>query len=162
MKVVSGEIMQVMDRRAIEEYGVSGLTLMENAGRGCAEAIIAEFGSGRGEKAVVVAGKGNNGGDGYVIARLLRERGWQVATFVLAERDEIVGDARTNLDLLNDAAVVFCPEEGGLGHYVSVFREATVIVDALLGTGLKSEVRGNYADAIDMTKSGARMPMPSI
>lgn len=156
MKVVSGEIMQMMDRRAIEEYDVSGLTLMENAGRGCAEAIIAEFGSGRGKKAVVVAGKGNNGGDGYVIARLLRERGWQVATLVLAGRHEIVGDARVNLDLLNDAAVVFCPEEGKLGRYVSVFREAAVIVDALLGTGLKSEVRGTYADAVEMINSAGK------
>jgi ADP-dependent NAD(P)H-hydrate dehydratase / NAD(P)H-hydrate epimerase len=161
MKVVSGEVMQMMDRRAIEEHGVSGLTLMENAGRGCVEAIVAEFGCGRGEKAVVVAGKGNNGGDGYVIARLLRERGWQVATFVLAERDEIVGDARVNLDLLMDAAVVFCPEEWALGRYVSVFREAAVIVDALLGTGLKSEVRGAYADAIGMI-NGAGKPVVAV
>lgn len=148
MKVVSGETMQEMDRRAIEEFGVSGLTLMENAGRGCAEAIIAEYGAGREERAVVVAGKGNNGGDGYVIARLLRERGWQVATFILARRDDIMGDARTNLDLLTDGAVVFCPEQGELDRYSSVFRDATVVVDALLGTGLKSEVRGGYADAI--------------
>ncbi|HEY6874419.1 MAG TPA: NAD(P)H-hydrate dehydratase [Geobacteraceae bacterium] len=150
MKVVSGETMQWMDRRAIEEFGVSGLTLMENAGRGCAEAIIGAYGTGHGERAVIVAGKGNNGGDGYVIARLLRERGWHVATFVLARRDDIVGDARTNLDHLSDSAVVFCPEQGELDRYTSVFRDATVVVDALLGTGLKSEVRDGYADAIHL------------
>ncbi|MCM2356656.1 MAG: NAD(P)H-hydrate dehydratase [Geobacteraceae bacterium] len=161
MKVVSGEIMQSMDRRAIEEFGVSGLTLMENAGRGCAEAIIAGYGSGAGQRAVVVAGKGNNGGDGYVIARLLRERGWQVATFVLARREDIAGDARANLDRLQDGVVVFCPEPRQLGRYVAAFRDATVIVDALLGTGLKSEVRGIYADAIELI-NGAGKPVVAV
>ncbi len=113
MKVVTGKTMQRLDRRAIEEFGVSGLTLMENAGRGCAEAIIAEFGAGPSLRAVIVAGKGNNGGDGYVIARLLKEQGWHVVTFVLAPHDEIRGDARTNLDLLSDTPVLFCPEQGG-------------------------------------------------
>jgi NAD(P)H-hydrate epimerase len=156
MKVVSGETMRMMDRRAIDEFGVSGVTLMENAGRGCAEAIIAEYGAGKGERAVIVAGKGNNGGDGYVIARLLRERGWQVVTFVLARRDEIVGDARINLDLLPDGAVVFCPEQGELDRYATVFQEATVVVDALLGTGLKTEVKDSYADAICLINAAGK------
>lgn len=161
MKVVTGETMQCLDRRAIAEFGVNGLTLMENAGRGCAEAIVAEFGEGRGRRAVVVAGKGNNGGDGYVIARLLREYGWQVAIFVLARREEIGGDARSNLDLLGEMTVVFCPEEGMLGHYGASLREATVIVDALLGTGLKSEVRGALAQAIELINAAGR-PVVSV
>lgn len=160
MKVVTGEIMQGMDRRAAEEFGVSGLTLMENAGRGCVDSISGRFG-GEERRAVIVAGKGNNGGDGYVIARLLRERGWQVATFVLARRDDIVGDARANLDRLQHAAVVFCPEQGELGRYSAVFRDATVIVDALLGTGLKSGVRGLYADAIELI-NGAGRPVVAV
>ena len=159
MKIVSGEVMQMMDRRTIEEYGISGLTLMENAGRRCAEAIIKEFG--QMANAVVVAGKGNNGGDGYVMARLLRGQGWHVTTFVLAEKDQIAGDARTNLDLLHDAAVVFCPDEGHLGRYVSAFREADVIIDALFGTGLKSPVRGTYAEAVDMI-NGAGKPVVAV
>jgi NAD(P)H-hydrate epimerase len=150
MKVVTGKTMRHLDRRAIEEFGVSGLTLMENAGRGCAEAIIAEFGAGPLLRAVIVAGKGNNGGDGYVIARLLKEQGWHVVTFILAPHDEISGDARTNLDLLADTPVFFCPEQGGLDRYASTLREATVIVDALLGTGLSSEVQGAYAEAIGL------------
>ena len=76
MRVVTAQTMQEIDKRAIEEFGIPGRTLMENAGRACAEEIIAEFGpSGR---AVVMAGKGNNGGDGYVIARLLGQQGWAV------------------------------------------------------------------------------------
>ncbi len=156
MKVVTGETMQRIDRRAIEEFGVSGLALMENAGRGCADTINAEFGAGPERRAVIVAGKGNNGGDGYVIARLLKERGWQVATFVLATQEEIRGDARTNLDRLSDIPVLFCPGQGGLDRYGSALRDATVIVDALLGTGLSSEVRGSYAEAIGMINSAGK------
>ncbi|MGA2152677.1 MAG: NAD(P)H-hydrate dehydratase [Geobacteraceae bacterium] len=156
MKVVTGETMQRIDRRAIEEFSVSGLALMENAGRGCADTINAEFGAGPERRAVIVAGKGNNGGDGYVIARLLKERGWQVATFVLATQEEIRGDARTNLDRLSDTPVLFCPGQGGLDRYGSALRDATVIVDALLGTGLSSEVRDSYAEAIGMINSAGK------
>jgi NAD(P)H-hydrate epimerase len=156
MKVVTGETMQCLDRRAIGEFGVSGLTLMENAGRGCAEAIIAEFGAGPMLRAVIVAGKGNNGGDGYVIARLLKEHGWHVVTFILAPHDEIRGDARTNLDLLSETPVLFCQEQGGLDRYASTLREATVIVDALLGTGLSSKVEGTYAEAIGLINNAGK------
>jgi NAD(P)H-hydrate epimerase len=156
MKVVTGKSMQLLDRRAIGEFGVSGLTLMENAGRGCAEAIITEYGAGPMLRAVIVAGKGNNGGDGYVIARILKEHGWHVVTFVLAPHDDIRGDARTNLDLLSDSPVLFCPEQGGLARYASTLREATVIVDALLGTGLSSAVEGIYAEAIGLINNSGK------
>jgi len=150
MKVVTGETMQCLDRRAIEEFGIPGLNLMENAGRGCAEAISARFGGEPGPRAVIVSGKGNNGGDGFVIARLLRECGWQVEIFVLARREEIKGDARTNLDRLSEMPITFCTEEGSLECCGPALREATVIVDALLGTGLKSAVAGLYAGMIGM------------
>jgi ADP-dependent NAD(P)H-hydrate dehydratase / NAD(P)H-hydrate epimerase len=156
MKVVTGAVMQEIDRRSIDEFGVAGLTLMENAGCGCADAIMASYGNSEPRRAVVVAGKGNNGGDGFVIARLLHGQGWRVATFVLAREEEIGGDARINLQRLGDGAVTFCPEEGMLGHYVAVLREADVIVDALLGTGLKSEVGGSYAEAIALLNESGR------
>jgi NAD(P)H-hydrate epimerase len=156
MKAVTGKTMQSLDRQAIEEFDISGLTLMENAGRGCAEAIIAEFGAGPMLRAVIVSGKGNNGGDGYVIARLLKNQGWHVVTFILARHDEIRGDARTNLDLLADTPVLFCPEQGGLDRYASTLKEATVIVDALLGTGLSSKVKGAYAEAIGLINNAGK------
>jgi hydroxyethylthiazole kinase-like uncharacterized protein yjeF len=99
MRVIAAEAMQEADRRTITELGIPGRTLMENAGRGSASLIHERYGNGLCREAVVVAGKGNNGGDGYVIARLLAELGWQVLTLVLARREEIGGDARTNLDL---------------------------------------------------------------
>jgi hydroxyethylthiazole kinase-like uncharacterized protein yjeF len=156
MKIVSGETMRQMETRAMEESGIPSLTLMENAGKGCAEAIVARYGACPDPWAVIFAGKGNNGGDGYVIARLLRERGWHVAMFVLAHRDEIRGDARANLDRLAGMPLVFCPERGGAECCSPALKEATVIVDALLGTGLKSEVAGLYAEMIGMINNSGK------
>lgn len=156
MKVITGETMQAIDRRAISEFGMPGLTLMENAGKGCVEEIVAAYGGATGCKAAVVAGKGNNGGDGYVIARLLREQGWQVAVLILARQDEIGGDARTNLDRLDEATLAFCPEPEILDRYSQLLKEADVIVDAMLGTGLKNEVRGIYAKAAALVNDAGR------
>ena len=161
MKVVSGVTMQRMDRRAIDEFGVPGLTLMENAGRGCTEAIIDVFGAQPQRSAVVVAGKGNNGGDGYVIARLLHEQGWDVHTIILANRDDIVGDALVNLLRLDPGTVSFSPPPAGLGPYRQELGSMAVIIDALFGTGLASEVRGAYADAIELI-NGAGTPVVSV
>ncbi|MBI1920543.1 MAG: NAD(P)H-hydrate dehydratase [Geobacter sp.] len=149
MKIFTGEMMQRIDRRAMEEFGVPGLALMEKAGQGCVDEILARFGQGGDRLAAIVAGKGNNGGDGFVIARLLRKAGWDVRVLVLARREEITGDAKANLDRLDGSDLVFCdPEKGLKPHAGELGKGATVIVDALLGTGLRSEVRGKYAEAI--------------
>lgn len=161
MKVVTGETMQLMDRRAIEEFGIPGIHLMENAGRGCARAICERFGPAAGRMALIVAGKGNNGGDGYVIARLLRENGWEVQTVVLAARHEIAGDALINLERLDPATVSFSPPPAGLAPYGHHLERAAVIVDALFGTGLRSEVRGGLAEAIELL-NGAGKPVVAV
>lgn len=156
MKVVSGKTMQEIDRRAIKEFGIAGLTLMESAGRGCADAIIDAYGNSPVRTAVVFAGKGNNGGDGYVIHRLLSERGWEVTSVVLATRDEISGDAAVNLDRLPESEVCYCRDSCLLATLAQVVSCATVIVDALFGTGLGSEVSGLYAEAIEMINASGR------
>src|SRR6185369_8254760 len=117
--------------------------LMENAGRHCVEQIIAEFGESK--RAVILAGKGNNGGDGYVIARLLNQKGWSVKVFILAEQEQISGDAAANMEKLPASMLSFCPHEGQLPalHRAEIF-QADVIVDAMLGTGLRSDVNGVY------------------
>ncbi len=149
MKVVTAHTMQELDRRAINEYGVPGRELMENAGRACAAQIVAACADCRDKQAVILAGKGNNGGDGYVIARHLLDQGWQVGVIVLARRREITGDALTNLVLLPDAVLSFCPTEGELAtKYRDELQRATVVVDALLGTGLKDDLRGLYREAV--------------
>lgn len=160
MRVVTAHTMQEIDRRAIEEFGIAGHVLMEKAGRCCVDEITAEFGmQGR---AVVVAGKGNNGGDGYVIARLLMQKGWSVKVFILADRDSIGGDAALNLEKLSPANINYCPHEGQLPalHLEELF-QADVIVDAMLGTGLRSDISGVYRETIDLLNASGR-PIVSV
>src|SRR5687767_11582823 len=93
--ILTREQMRAYDARAIDVCAVPGLVLMENAGRGAAE-TIAE----RGGPVAVVCGRGNNGGDGFVVARHLLARGIETEVLVIGERDKVKGDARTNLDAL--------------------------------------------------------------
>lgn len=155
MRVVTAHTMQDIDRAAIEQFGISGLELMEKAGSGCVEEIVAEFGlNGR---AVIISGKGNNGGDGYVIARHLSRKGWDVRVIVLADHDQIGGDAAVNLEKLPGEMINFCTQEGQLAaiHMENIFH-ADVIVDAMLGTGLRSDVGGIYLEAIDLVNASGR------
>lgn len=161
MKVVTAEIMRLLELRTMDQFGVTGLSLMEKAGRGCAEAIIERFGQLPNHRAVILAGKGNNGGDGFVIARLLGEQGWRVTALVLARPDEIRGDARSNLDLLRDIPVIFINAEEQLASHEGEVNGATVIIDALFGTGLRSPVGGVFAEAVRMVNSTGR-PVVSV
>jgi NAD(P)H-hydrate epimerase len=155
MRVVTVQTMQEIDRQAITGYGIPGLLLMENAGRSCVEEIVAEFGpSGR---CVVMAGKGNNGGDGYVIARLLGAKGWSVKVIILADREQISGDAATNLEMLPGSVINYCTGEGRLSaRHREDLLQADVIVDALLGTGLQSSISGIYREAIELINTSGR------
>ncbi len=147
--------MQEMDCRAITEGGITGLQLMENAGRCCVDAIVAEFGDCR--RCVVLAGKGNNGGDGYVIARLLGSKGWRVKVIILADREQIGGDAAINREMLLDSVIHYCTGEGQLSaQHGKDILQADVIVDALLGTGLRSNVTGIYREAIELMNASGR------
>ncbi len=160
MRVVTAHTMQEIDKQAIKDYGIPGLQLMERAGRSCVEEIIAEFGlNGR---CVVMAGKGNNGGDGHVIARLLSQKGWNVKVIILADREQVVGDAAINLEKLPGSIINYCTHEGQLPaiHMDEIF-QADVIVDALLGTGLRSNVSGIYLEAIDLMNASGR-PVVSV
>ncbi|MFH1029334.1 MAG: NAD(P)H-hydrate epimerase, partial [Pseudomonadota bacterium] len=162
MRVVTAHTMQEIDKQTINEFGIPGLTLMENAGRCCVEEIIAEFGLKGNNRAVILAGKGNNGGDGYVIARMLNQKGWSVKVFILAEREQISGDAAANLDKLSSNMINYCPHEGQLPalHMEEIF-QADVIVDAMLGTGLRSDIAGIYLEAIQLVNASGR-PVLSV
>lgn len=130
--------MRETDRWAIEERGVPSLELMERAGSGLARLV--EDVAPEGGPVVVVCGKGNNGGDGFVAARLLRERGRDVRVLATAGADEYRGDARANLDALPGAP----PEPFSAG----ALEGAAVVVDALLGTGFSGEPREPVLGAI--------------
>jgi ADP-dependent NAD(P)H-hydrate dehydratase / NAD(P)H-hydrate epimerase len=127
--------MRATDAWAIEERGIPGLELMERAGRGLADAVTAMAPGG---PVAVVCGKGNNGGDGYVAARLLRETGLQVRTLAVAPLDELRGDARASAERVEDVEP-FDPKR---------LEGCAVAIDALLGTGFSGTPHGAVADAI--------------
>lgn len=153
MKLVTAETMQKAERLTMDSYPIPGQVLMEIAGRACADHIDKEYGPGTGKSLVVVAGKGNNGGDGYVIARCLKRRGWAVSVFVIGEQDSIGGDAGINLSLLDPSVVHFCPGQGGLTSFHADFQSASVIVDALFGIGLTKEIGGAHAEAVELVNN---------
>lgn len=155
MNLLTATQMRELDRIAIEEWLVPGLVLMENAGRATTDYLEENFYDFYPGPVTVFAGKGNNGGDGYVIARHLMNRGWDVAIVVLAEVGEISGDARVNLDILikSSADIKFLSNAAGIDGQLEQFRQTGLVVDALLGTGLSSEVSGLYARVIDWINS---------
>lgn len=155
MRAITSEVMQQLDRRTIEEYGISGLELMEKAGSNCAEIIKSRYGMLPGCAVVIFAGKGNNGGDGYVIARLLHASGWKVTVLLYGERDAVQGDAAVNLERLQPGVSLLIATDIGRAGVMEALNGAALLVDALLGTGLKNDVAGIYAEAIDiMNASG--------
>ncbi len=151
MKVLTAAQMQAVDRRTIDEIGIPGVVLMENAGRGVAEAIIERFSPVGSHRALILAGKGNNGGDGYVIARHLLNKGWDVKTLVLAEREAIKGDAALNLKALENCGgqIDFIAEKETLKTSLAAVGKLTVLIDALFGTGLTKAAHGLYLQAIE-------------
>jgi ADP-dependent NAD(P)H-hydrate dehydratase / NAD(P)H-hydrate epimerase len=163
------ETMRGIDRWAIEDRGVSGLDLMERAGAGVARSVECLAPDG---PVTVVCGKGNNGGDGLVVARLLREAGRQVTVVCVTPPAELSGDARANLDRLPGVPPVRLSGEAWAegGHEpgeppsvagTEVFAAAVVVVDALLGTGFQGEPHGAVAEAIDAVNR-AGTPVVSV
>jgi NAD(P)H-hydrate epimerase len=158
--------MRSIDRWAIEQRGVSALDLMERAGTGVARAAERLAG---GRSVGVVCGKGNNGGDGLVAARLLREAGHRVTVVCIAPPDEFTGDARVNLERLpGEAPVRLSGEPWGAqageraaGASASALDGAEVLVDALLGTGFQGEPRGAAGEAIELINALGR-PVVSV
>ncbi|HEX2015922.1 MAG TPA: NAD(P)H-hydrate dehydratase [Solirubrobacteraceae bacterium] len=129
--------MAAIDRWAIEEQGIPSLNLMERAGAGVAGVVDELVGEG---PVAVVCGKGNNGGDGLVVSRLLAGEGREVRTLLAADPDELRGDARVNLERLGSSTVRPFGADSLAG--------AAVVVDALLGTGSEGEPHGPVAEAI--------------
>jgi hydroxyethylthiazole kinase-like uncharacterized protein yjeF len=145
-RLVTSEEMRAMDRMAIDRAGIPGLILMENAGISvakAAEAMLCETG---GRRVLVCCGKGNNGGDGMVAARHLVRKGIDVRMTVFADRDDVKGDALSQLYILEGLGlpVQFIPNRKGLKK----LDPGDLIIDGLLGTGISGEITGFYADII--------------
>jgi NAD(P)H-hydrate epimerase len=151
--LATAEEMRRADRRATEQYGVPSLLLMENAGRGAVDALERVLGPVGGRRIAVVCGKGNNGGDGFVVARHLLGRGARVSAWLVGRAGDVQGDARVNLEALRRAgeSVTEAPDTGGSAadRLRAELGAADVIVDALLGTGVRGPATGAIAAAIE-------------
>jgi len=151
MKVLTSKEMREIDRKTIEEIGIPGPVLMENAGIRITGAILKRFPRITEEKVVIVAGKGNNGGDGFVVARHLFNRGARPNVLLLASKQELKGDAALNLGIAEKIGVEIAEVtkiEEWKKHRIGLFH-ASVIVDAIFGTGLLKPAEGLYATAIE-------------
>jgi len=142
MKLVTRDIVREIDRRTIEDYGIPGLILMENAGRTTAEVIMVEFPEA--QRIAVFTGSGNNAGDGFVIARQLISAGLEVTTYLAGNPRKLAGDALTNYNALKKTGADLKRLDKGFGAYAP----SDLVVDALFGTGLDRPVRGFLKEVI--------------
>ena len=152
IKLLTAVRMRALDERAIHEIGIPGVVLMEQAGRGAVR-IIEEAGwlNNRDDEILLFAGKGNNGGDAFVVARVLLLAGFRrVKVALTASVDAIGGDAKVNLDafIRLGGQVAELPDEVAWQELKPTLKTQKLLVDGLLGTGLNSDVRGLYAEII--------------
>ncbi len=141
------------DQRAINELGIPGIVLMENVGRSCAELIKDKLADVENPKVCIFCGTGNNGGDGYVIARHLLNDGFNVDVAICGNRGKIKGDAKTNLDILeqiSQPAKLLDPKDTDIPKHIEAFAHNTdMVVDSLFGTGLNGQLRDEYIKLIE-------------
>jgi len=151
--VMTREQVRAVDAWAINTLGIPGVVLMENAGRGCAELIEEKLKDVAAPKVCIFCGTGNNGGDGYVIARQLSNSGFEVTVVVCGDRCKIKGDAKINLDILErmgQPIESLNPAQGDTAAQVADFAAgADMLVDSLFGTGLSGQIRGDYRRLIE-------------
>ncbi len=159
MEVLSGEQMRNVDRRAIDGMGIASLLLMESAGRGVAEALCRDFPEDLARGILILCGKGNNGGDGLVVARHLARSGFSPRVLLFASASELKGDAAVNLRaaLASGVPVEEIPDPARWERLRPEVRlRGAIAVDALLGTGVRGGARGLLAQVIgDLNESGA-------
>ena len=150
-RVVTAAEMRALDRAAIDDIGIPALLLMDTAGRAVADAAVRMLGPVRGHVAVV-CGPGNNGGDGFVAARVLRDRGFDAVVYLAAARDAVRGDAGAHLELFERAGgavePIATPDElAGIDTRVI---DAVLVIDALFGVGLARPIAGHLAEVVAM------------
>ena len=152
IKIVSTAQMREIDRAAIEQYGMPELVLMENAGIQamlCLERLLGPLGR---RRFGIFCGRGNNGGDGFVLARQLHVRGCGTAVYLLAPRAGLKGSAKTNMEAYAamGGCILECADESGLLKHKTAIRHADALVDAILGTGLGGGLEGTYKAAVEI------------
>jgi ADP-dependent NAD(P)H-hydrate dehydratase / NAD(P)H-hydrate epimerase len=160
LPVFTAAEMRALDARAITQLQIPGPGLMEAAGAGAAEVIARELGPLRARRVLVLCGKGNNGGDGFVVARRLKARGAIVRVVLVGRRSDVSGDAALALGRWR-GRVEEIVAEAALAALARALAQAHVVVDALLGTGLTGPARGLMAQAIEAVNAAGR-PVVSL
>lgn len=151
MKILNTDQMRAMDKRAMEDIGIIGPILMENAGLEIVRAIEARLPAIHNQAVVIVAGKGNNGGDGFVVARHLQNHGGRPVVLLLAKKDELRGDADLNLRIADkmDIPILEITSVEEWMRHKDKLKHAGLVVDAIFGTGLTKPAQGFYAQVIE-------------
>ncbi|MFH2093873.1 MAG: NAD(P)H-hydrate dehydratase [Pseudomonadota bacterium] len=157
MLLVTAGQMQDMDQQTISAFGIPGRVLMENAGRGAFDFFMDTFNPADHQTVAVLAGSGNNGGDGFVIARYLIEKKIQTTVFLLTSKTKVANDAKTNMTLFETlcdksdyGSIIELPDAQSFINHKTQILLHDFFVDAILGTGLHSEVKGFIKDAIEV------------
>ena len=145
-----------VDRRAIQDYGIPGIVLMENASRAVADCARHRLSSLEAPRVAIVAGTGNNAGDGFAVARHLHNAELSVVVLLAGDQDRITGDAKTNLDIIRKMQLdirTLSQDQKGLDQLRSELTRADLVIDAIFGTGLSGPVHGFYAQVIETLNS---------
>jgi NAD(P)H-hydrate epimerase len=152
--VMSRDEVRAFDSWAINTLGVFGVVLMENAGRSCAELIKEKLSDQSNHSVCVFCGKGNNGGDGYVVARHLLNNKIKVKVIICGDPAKVKGDAKINMDILtgvNQPIETLDMSADDLAERVAKYAsDSDIIVDAIFGTGLQGELKENYKVLIEV------------
>lgn len=161
MKLALAEQMRKLDSAAIHEFGIPGIVLMENAGRKTCDFLVDRYGSLAGKRAIIFAGPGNNGGDGLVVARHLHQQHAEIVVYLLIDPDKVTGDAKVNLDIVRKLPIQLHVITSSSSVSDITFSNAAFVIDGLLGTGLKRDVSGHFALAVDAMNS-CSVPVASL
>jgi ADP-dependent NAD(P)H-hydrate dehydratase / NAD(P)H-hydrate epimerase len=158
MELVTAAEMRALDRAAVKERKIPGLRLMENAGKAVVQEMERQFGRLRDRTVTVVSGKGQNGGDGFVVARLLRQRGCRTRVVLLAAASLLTGDSATTFRKYKQAGgrTHQVADEASIAGVQSLVCESEILVDAIFGTGLNAPVQGAAAVVMNLMNRSRR------
>ena len=163
MKYVTSQKMREIDKRAIEEFGIPSIILMENAGYRASCIALDMLSETKAKKVVCVCGKGNNGGDGFVCARHLINNGVDTDIFLVGEPSRLTGDAKINYNILKKlkARVVILEVQDDFGFFENSLKKTSLLIDAIFGIGLSGRVKEPYRKVIDLMNQ-SKIPILAI
>ncbi len=163
MDILTADEMREMDRRTSEHFGLPGRVLMENAGRGFFQVLMETFPEISSRDVAIAAGRGNNGGDGFVAARYLAGRNIAVTVYLLADSSRLQGDAADNFKLLAPLGVRVreLPDPKTFSRFNDEMARHDIWIDAILGTGLTADVTGYFKSVIEYI-NGRNRPVLAV